>query len=297
MIGADPEDQWCHQNPPRFRQALTFTEATTGFSARLIEKDYFCSLVLHDLSVLFAQDLIFKGGTCLSKVHAEFFRLSEDLDFSISISPDASRPVRRRASMAFREHVTALPSRHALFELADAITGHNDSRQYNGRFAYQSIVTGEREHIKIEVSLREANLQPSEILTAKTLLHDPHSGQPVHPGVTVRVLGVQEAYAEKARAALTRKEPAIRDFFDIAHAEKLRLVEFGSQTMIDLVTAKLAVDSTASIDLSERKIADLQSQIATQLRPVLRPADYEAFDLQSVIKLLGELILRPRPIS
>ena len=27
-------------------------------------------------------DLVFKGGTCLTKVHAELYRLSEDLDYT-----------------------------------------------------------------------------------------------------------------------------------------------------------------------------------------------------------------------
>jgi predicted nucleotidyltransferase component of viral defense system len=60
-----------HDDPQRFREALTLTEAQSGFNARLIEKDYYCSLILRDLAALFAQGLVFKGGTCLSKVHAE----------------------------------------------------------------------------------------------------------------------------------------------------------------------------------------------------------------------------------
>ena len=69
-----PAGRWYHEDPLRFRDAPAFTEAESGFSSRLIEKDYYCSLLLHDLLVLFQQGLVFKGGTCLSKVHAEFFR-------------------------------------------------------------------------------------------------------------------------------------------------------------------------------------------------------------------------------
>jgi hypothetical protein len=31
-----------HEDPVLFREALSFTAAETGFTARLIEKDYFC---------------------------------------------------------------------------------------------------------------------------------------------------------------------------------------------------------------------------------------------------------------
>jgi predicted nucleotidyltransferase component of viral defense system len=30
--------------------------------------------------------LVFKGGTCLAKVYADFYRLSEDLDFVIPMA-------------------------------------------------------------------------------------------------------------------------------------------------------------------------------------------------------------------
>jgi len=32
---------------------LSYTQSETGFSARLIEKDYYCSLVLEDLLAIF----------------------------------------------------------------------------------------------------------------------------------------------------------------------------------------------------------------------------------------------------
>src|ERR1044071_768147 len=84
-----------HENVELFREAINLTESNTGFSARLIEKDYYCSLALHGLAEAFQQGLVFKGGTCLSKVHSDFYRLSEDLDFIISTEADASRSARR----------------------------------------------------------------------------------------------------------------------------------------------------------------------------------------------------------
>jgi hypothetical protein len=50
-----------HETPIAFREALTFSEAEFGFTQRLIEKDYFCSLVLADFEPLFASGLVFKG--------------------------------------------------------------------------------------------------------------------------------------------------------------------------------------------------------------------------------------------
>lgn len=69
-----------HEDSVRFVDALRFTEAETALPMRLLEKDYYCTVMLQ----YFAEKvpgLIFKGGTCLAKIHADFFRLSEDLDY------------------------------------------------------------------------------------------------------------------------------------------------------------------------------------------------------------------------
>ena len=91
-----------HYDSARFQEALTYTASTTGFRSLLIEKDYYCSLVLQDLEDHFHLGLVFKGGTCLSKVHLDFYRLSEDLDFVISI-PATAPPSKRSAAHA-RNH-------------------------------------------------------------------------------------------------------------------------------------------------------------------------------------------------
>jgi predicted nucleotidyltransferase component of viral defense system len=279
-----------HGDTGRFRAALSRAEAVTGFSSRLIEKDYYCSLLLHDMSRPFDQGLVFKGGTCLSKVHAEFFRLSEDLDFCISMAADDPASQRRKVVSPFKEHFAAIPRRIGCFRMADSLTGHHGSRQYQGRVAYASVITGEDDYIKFEISLRETILLLTEYLPARTMLLDPDSNQPVLPPINVRVLSLHEAYAEKVRAALTRKEPAIRDFFDIDHALLRGLINHRDQAVLNLVARKLAVAGNDAVDISDAKVALLQGQIEGQLKPVLRASDYEGFDLKRVKDLLSEVV-------
>lgn len=54
-----------HEDPNAFRDLLTLTAARTGFLVRLVEKDYFCSVLLQDLAAS-CPSLVFKGGTCLA---------------------------------------------------------------------------------------------------------------------------------------------------------------------------------------------------------------------------------------
>ena len=290
MIGSESGGPSYHEDLRQFRDALMFTEAESGFSARLIEKDYICTLILGDLSRRFEGALIFKGGTCLSKVHAEFFRLSEDLDFCVATPSDATRSDRRRAATTIKDQYSGIPGRLTCVEVDEPFEGHNDSRQYTGRLAYRSAVTGDREFIKVEVSFREEIILPSELLPARTLLRDPHSAQPALPPVNVHVLQLREAYAEKIRAALTRREPAIRDFFDIDHAVQGALFGHRDRAMLDLLAAKLSVAENEPVDLSQAKIAILRGQLEAQLRPVLRLKDYTTFDLERVILVLEEMV-------
>jgi predicted nucleotidyltransferase component of viral defense system len=285
----EPDRIWYHDDVQRFRESLTFTEARSGFSARLIEKDYYCTLVLADLCDRFERALVFKGGTCLSKVHAEFFRLSEDLDFSMATPTDAARSDRRRAVAPINAHFSDIPMRLAYLEIALPFTGHNNSKQYNGRLAYRSAVTGEREFINVEVSLREEIILPSQLLPARTLLLDALSGQPALPPVHVHVLQYSEAYAEKIRAALTRPEPAIRDFFDIDHALQGTRLDRNPE-LLALVAKKLSVAVNDPVDLTETKLGILQGLLITDLRPVLRAADYQGFDLERAFAALQDII-------
>jgi predicted nucleotidyltransferase component of viral defense system len=78
-----------HEDPVLFLDAVNLTVAETAFTARLIEKDYFCSVLLEHLAAVSGGHLVFKGGTCLAKVHTAFYRLSEDLDFVIPTPVDA----------------------------------------------------------------------------------------------------------------------------------------------------------------------------------------------------------------
>ena len=54
------------------RQAVERTARDHGFAAELVEKDFFCSLVLAILAAHMPEFLVFKGGTCLSKVYEDF---------------------------------------------------------------------------------------------------------------------------------------------------------------------------------------------------------------------------------
>lgn len=278
-----------HRDAVRFRDALGFTAAQTGFSERLIEKDYYCSVALADLGATDKSEIVFKGGTCLSKVHAEFFRLSEDLDFSLSTPTDASRGQRSRRLDGFKRHFAALSNRCDCLQIDQPLRGFNNSLQYGARIAFRSVVTGQEEYLKVEVSVREPIIEPHATLPARTVLLDPfRKGAAVQP-FAVRVLTAREAYAEKLRAALSRREPAIRDFFDLDHALAVGSVSAADATLIQLLRHKLAIPANDPVDVSTAKLARLRAQVETDLRPVIRDDDFRRFELDRVFQQVADL--------
>lgn len=278
-----------HENPNAFAQSLAATAASTGFSQRFIEKDYFCSLVLQNFTPLFPVGLVFKGGTALSKVHLDFFRLSEDLDFCISTPNGMPRSKRRETIAPIKAHVASIASRCPYFsaEQSEGLIGHREGTQYSGTIAYASQVTGIRESIKIEVSLREPILMPVFSAQAATLLRDPFNGKPLLATIAVATLTREETYAEKLRAALTRQEVAIRDYFDIFYAWQAEAVSFRDPAFLALFREKLALSDYQGEGISSLMKEELERQSKRDLPGLVRARDCDAFDLNAVI---GEIL-------
>jgi len=275
-------------DPEIFREALSYSEADKGFTSTLIEKDYYCSLILQ---YFFNNEtsLVFKGGTCLSKVHVDFYRLSEDLDLIIPVTADTTRTQRSANMEPVKSMFEKLPSAVPGVTIFDAFKGHNASRQYISSLEYHSVIVEKKEKIKIEVGIREPLLRPSESRLASTIVMNPFSGQPLLPPFKVGAMTLQEAYAEKIRAAITRKEPAIRDFFDVFYAIRKRGLNTQSPDFLSMVKAKIDVPGNEPIDLSEERKQELNRQLEGQLKPVLRPSDFDGFNLNEAFELVRNI--------
>ena len=101
----------------------------------------------------------------------------------------------------------------------------------------------------------------------------------------IRTLSQREAYAEKARAALTRREPAIRDFFDIDHA--LRTVCSIKNLKLSSLYRRSSQRQSTHRNLGRED--RLRQQLDADLKPVLRVQDFDEFDLERVVRILSEL--------
>lgn len=128
---------------------------------------------------------------------------------------------------------------------------------------------------------------------AGTILLDPTTGDAAIPVFPVAVMSRREAYSEKIRAALTRREPAIRDIYDVDQAVRNGILDLADVELLRLIRKKLDVEPDRPPDVSADRVALLLRQLPHDLHSVLRHADLDQFDfdralarLQSVARIL-----------
>ena len=124
---------------------------------------------------------------------------------------------------------------------------------------------------------------------AQTILLDPISNQAAVTPIRLRCISLTEAFAEKFLAALSRREVAIRDFFDIDYAVRTLGLQIEDDDLIALVRRKLRVPGNEPVDVSDKRLSALRQQVEPQLRSVLRAQDFTEFDLERAFGMVADM--------
>lgn len=196
------------------------------------------------------------------------------------MTSSASRAARRTKATGVKRAVGDVHLQLPFFFLIEPLTGANVSTQYSANIGYRSLLAEQDETIRIEISLREPLLTPVQAGLARTLLLDPVSSEPLIKEVGINCISWIEAFAEKFRAALTRREAAVRDFFDIDYAVRRLGLHTTAPDLIGMVQKKLAVPGNEPVDVSDDRLSSLRREVETRLKPVLRSPDFAEFDIE-----------------
>ena len=80
-----------HQNKEAFEQVIASTAEYFNILEVFVEKDYWVTYVLKNLSQSkFKDNVVFKGGTSLSKAYRLINRFSEDIDLAVIAADGAT---------------------------------------------------------------------------------------------------------------------------------------------------------------------------------------------------------------
>jgi predicted nucleotidyltransferase component of viral defense system len=280
----------------KLKDIISAIAGKTKFRPGIVEKDYYLTLILNSIESLLSDKLIFKGGTLLNKIHLNYHRLSEDLDFTyFGEEILKTRAQRSRAIDPIRAKMPAFLKALGLASNDPRGAGFNESTQYVFHLNYPSLITAKDETIKFEISLRQFPLEKPVHNHIKHFYQDPFTGKDIFPSGKILSLSFNEAVAEKLKAAINREEVAIRDFYDLWHIAEAGF-DFHNKGFIKLFKRKLsdegyAGDFRRDFGLAKDKIDLLHRQIETDLIPVIRVD--EKFELAGVFerfnKILGDI--------
>ena len=140
-----------HTNKEAFKELIIATAShTQGLQNHQVEKDYYVSLFLKELSKLENNvEIVFKGGTSLSKCYDIIDRFSEDIDLTIKFpNVKAGRGLRKR----LKENIIATIDKLSMkFLNPNEVQSDRDFNHYEIEFERLFESTPEMiPHIKIE---------------------------------------------------------------------------------------------------------------------------------------------------
>lgn len=156
-----------HNDRETFEQVILKVSEETGIDAGIIEKDYFVTLFLKRIVEL-QPNIIFKGGTSLSKCYKLINRFSEDIDLNIETDTNPTESQRRKLKVNIVEIIDEFG-----FSLdnADKV---KSNRKYN-RYVinYPTVFSSDylKEHIIIETSVF-VKAYPCQKMQATSIIYD-----------------------------------------------------------------------------------------------------------------------------
>lgn len=156
-----------HNDRETFEQVILKVSEDTGIDAGIVEKDYFVTLFLRRIVEL-QPNIIFKGGTSLSKCYKLINRFSEDIDLNIETDANPTEGQRRK----LKANIVAIVNE---FDFSiDNPEKVKSNRKYN-RYVinYPTVFTSSylKEHLIVETSVY-IKAYPCQKMQATSIIYD-----------------------------------------------------------------------------------------------------------------------------
>ena len=139
-----------HSDKDAFKEIIALTAEHFGYEQSHVEKDYWVSKILRDISLSeYADKTYFKGGTSLSKAYGLIERFSEDLDlFVFTGEKDASKQAEKTLNKKLSKYI--IEQNNDIYKEELSETGGNYRKLY---FLYNNVFQGVglKEHLEVEI--------------------------------------------------------------------------------------------------------------------------------------------------
>ncbi len=156
-----------HNDKELFEQAVLRASDDMGIEAGIIEKDYFVTLMLKEI-VKSQPDILFKGGTSLSKCYKLINRFSEDIDLNLIGDEKPGESKRKN----LKKHIVAATDKYGFAILNyDEIRSRRDFNKYIIDFPSIFEISGIKPHLIIETAIFFRSY-PYKEMEASSLIYD-----------------------------------------------------------------------------------------------------------------------------
>jgi predicted nucleotidyltransferase component of viral defense system len=283
-----------HNDKDKFSKLIDRIASQTGFYAPLMEKDYYLTLILSQISKL-SENLFLKGGTCLNKIYYSYNRLSEDLDFSMRLPEDtATRGIRHKCIQPVKNNIESFAKQFGMHIESIESAGRNASKQYIYSFIYNSAIVPTEQTIKIEIGLRFNPIDKTETHSVQHKFLHAFTGEPLFDGGKINCLSLNEIVSEKLRAAALRLIVAPRDFYDLDFILRNGF-DLTNKKVIGLFKKKIEEDGgdtnltkyCVNLGRSNAEIKDMRSRIQAELFGVLTEKEQHNFNLDKAFERIN----------
>ena len=155
-----------HNEKDTFEQLVLRTSEYLGVKAEIVEKDYFVTLFLKRIAAVMP-DIVFKGGTSLSKCYHIIKRFSEDIDLNLQSEIKPSVNKRKQLKTNIIQIINDLE-----FELtnADAIKSRRDYNRYIIDYPSSLSVVYLKEQLIVETAIYQ-RAYPTKLMQADSLIY------------------------------------------------------------------------------------------------------------------------------
>lgn len=156
-----------HNDLSSFEQIILRVSDETGIEASIIEKDYYVTLFLQKI-VERQPNIIFKGGTSLSKCYKLINRFSEDIDLSLETETHPTQGQRKK----LKENITSIIDEFD-FSLTNSedIKSRRDYNRYVINYSTLFPTNYLKEHLIVETAVY-IKAYPCNKMLATSLIHD-----------------------------------------------------------------------------------------------------------------------------
>lgn len=156
-----------HNDKETFEQVILKVSSETGIEASIIEKDYYVTLFLKKIVEL-QPNIIFKGGTSLSKCYKVINRFSEDIDLNIDT---VSKPTEGQRKKLKKNIVSIIDAFGFTLDNADNVRSRRNYNRYI--IDYPTVFSSNflKEHLIIETAVY-IKAYPCERLQATSIIYD-----------------------------------------------------------------------------------------------------------------------------